>query len=155
MLTCLGWQRGRRDLGKQETDSERREEGDGECRERNRGESGVRADARRKLVQEEPPKAAAARWRLAVHEGMAGGDQVVQAFGRRVEREVAAGDGEVAAGAAVEPAELEHFVGSETLHASVRLQDQVAQARPARAAILDETVDRHHGPNVSLRSIDL
>ena len=62
--------------------------------------------------------------------------------------------GEVAARAPVEPAELEHVVGSEALHAPVRLEDEIPQARPARAAVLDEAVDRHHGRNVSLRSID-
>src|SRR5258705_5479123 len=97
MLASVRRQRGRRYLGQQETDREGREERDRECRERDRGESRVRADARWKLLQDESPKAAATRRRFAVYEGMPRGDEIVQALGRRVQREVAAGDGEVAA----------------------------------------------------------
>ena len=141
--------RGRGDLGEQKTDRERRDEryrerGEGDCRELR-----VRANARRKLVQEEASKAACARRRLAVDEGVPRGDEIVQTFGRRIQSEVAARDGQVAARAPVETAELEHVVRREALDTAVRLEDQIPEARPARAAVFDETVDRRHGPNVS------
>src|SRR5207245_6105810 len=95
MLARLRGQRGRRDLRKEQADREGREKRDRERGERDRGEAGVRADARRKLVQEEPAQPPAAGRRLAVHERVGGRDEIVQTFGRRVEREVATSHREV------------------------------------------------------------
>src|SRR2546430_38604 len=152
MLAGVGRQRGRRDLGKEEADREGREQRDDECRDGGRGISRISAHAGGQLVQDESPEATAARRRFAVDQGVGPGDEIVQAFGRGVEREVATRDGEVAARAAVEPAKLEHVIRGEPLHAPVRLGDQVSQARPARAPVPDESDDPHHGRNVTLRS---
>src|SRR2546430_644168 len=152
MLAGVGRQRGRRDLGKEEADREGREQRDDECRDGGRGISRISAHAGGQLVQDESPEATAARRRFAVDQGVGPGDEIVQAFGRGVEREVATRDGESVARVGVDRARLGQVIGGEPLYAPVRLGDQIPQPRPARAPVLDEAVDRHHGRNVSLRS---
>src|SRR5207237_8915968 len=103
---------------------------------RGENEPRVRADGRRNTAEHKSTKAPHARRRLAVHEGMRGGDKIVQLEGNNIAWEIALSDREISGCRAVEPTELQDLVRLQAIDTTRGGSDEVRQARPTTEALL-------------------